>query len=379
MKCDIIIPIWNQKEITKDCIDSIVRNTSYPYRFILIDNASDSDTKMYLESVCDDRSIDVKLIRNENNLGFVKAVNQALKISDAPYVCIFNNDTVTTPGWLNELVEFAEAHKDVGIMNPLYGRPAGVSMDEYAALIARDNKGKYMETNQCFFSCALIKREVIDKVGYLDEVFGIGSYDDADYAMRAGLAGYRCACVHSAYVHHIDGVSFNVMGNRKLIIEKCEKEFLKKWPRHLRMGLAFSLSGDTEEKAVEELLEGALFLAREWCWINLWIFGDKKNAGERIRSAAGKIGMPLHQNIKFNYFPARFKSMQILIRLIERSFGTKRRKKYDAILVDNETTRRFLGVAYPLHKNKIWCMAPGCDMAEKAHQVLSEMRPKNEF
>jgi len=376
MKCDIIIPVWNQLEITKDCVESIIRNTKYPCRLILIDNASDEKTRRYLEGVRDNKSPEAELIRNEENLGFVKAVNQGLKASTAPFVCIFNNDTVTTPGWLDELIEFAEAHKDIGIMNPLYGRPAGVSMDGYAALIARENKGKYMETNQCFFSCALIKREVIEKVGCLDEVFGIGSFDDADYAMRAGLAGYRCACVHSAYVHHIDGVSFNAMGNRRLIIEKCEKEFLKKWPRHLRVGMAFSLSGDTEEKAIADALEGALFLAREWCWINLWIFGDKKNAGERIASAAGKIGMPLHQNIKFNYFPDRLKDIQILIRLVERSFGTKRRKKYDAILVDNEATRRFLKAAYPFHRNRIWRLTPGRDAAEKAHLILSEMRPK---
>ncbi|MCX5686631.1 MAG: glycosyltransferase, partial [Candidatus Omnitrophica bacterium] len=113
MKCDIIIPVWNQKDITKDCIDSIARNTKYPYCLILIDNASDNDTKRYLEGVRDNNALDVILIRNEKNLGFVKAVNQGLKASSAPYICIFNNDTVTTPGWLEEMVEFAEAHKDV--------------------------------------------------------------------------------------------------------------------------------------------------------------------------------------------------------------------------------------------------------------------------
>ncbi len=56
MKCDIIIPVWNQKDITKDCVDSIVKNTSYPYRLILIDNASDNDTKRYLEGVRDNKA-----------------------------------------------------------------------------------------------------------------------------------------------------------------------------------------------------------------------------------------------------------------------------------------------------------------------------------
>ncbi len=376
MKCDIIIPIWNQREITKDCIDSIVRNTKYPYRLILIDNASDSDTKLYLESVCNDRSLDVKLIRNEQNLGFVKAVNQGLKISTAPYVCIFNNDTVTTPGWLEEMVEFVESHKDIGIVNPICDGHGQMSRDEYAKILAKNNKGKYMETNQCFLFCTLIKREVIDKIGHLDEVFGVGCFDDTDFSMRAGIAGYRCACLHSAYVHHIHGVSFKAMGNRDSIVARCEKEFFKKWPRHLRIGLAFSLSDSLKDDQIADILRAMLYLAREWCWINLWVFGDKKSAKERMAAVAGKIGLPLHQNIRFNYFPDRFKDILLFIKLIERSFGTKRRKKHDAILVDNERTRRFLMATYPLHRNKIWCLAPGRDMTETIRPILSELRSK---
>ncbi|MDP3789237.1 MAG: glycosyltransferase, partial [Candidatus Omnitrophota bacterium] len=154
-RCDIIIPVWNQKDITKDCVDSIVRNTIYPYRLILIDNASDDDTKKYLEGVRDNKALDVTLIRNDANLGFVKAVNQGLKARAAPYVCVFNNDTVTTPGWLEEMVNFAETHKEIGIINPLCNGPAGIPMDDYAKQVADNNKGRYMEMNQCFLFCAL--------------------------------------------------------------------------------------------------------------------------------------------------------------------------------------------------------------------------------
>ena len=376
MKCDIVIPIWNQLEITRDCIESIIRNTRYPYSLILIDNASDEKTRRYLESIRDNKSLEVKLIRNEKNLGFVKAVNQGLKASDAPYVCIFNNDTVTTPGWLEEMVEFTEAHKDVGIVNPLCDGPSDTPKDEYAAMIARDNKGKYMEVNQCFLFCSLIKREVIEKIGHLDEVFGVGCFDDTDFSMRAGIAGYRCACLHSAYVHHIHGVSFKAMGNRDVIVARCEKEFLKKWPRHLRIGIAFSISKDTKDDEIALLLNALLFLAREWCWINLWIFGDSDKNKERIKTISQKIAFPLHQNIKFNYFPERFKNIQVLIRLIERSFGTKIRKKYDVVLVDNESAGRFLKAFYGLHRNRICAIGEGRDIMDKARLILTEARSK---
>ena len=197
MRCDIIIPIWNQPAFTKECIAIVVRNTNplrSPYRLILIDNGSDSETRDYLKSLSI-KDVDVMLIRNEQNLGFVKAVNQGLKASNAPYVCLLNNDTITSPGWLERLADFAESHKDAGLLNPVCDGHLDTPIDEYARRL-ESNKGRYMEMNQCFGFCMLIKREVIDRIGYLDEAFGIGGFDDTDYSMRAHKAGYRSVCVH---------------------------------------------------------------------------------------------------------------------------------------------------------------------------------------
>ena len=108
MKCDIIVPVWNEPERTASCVEHIFENTRYPYRLILIDNASEPETRNYLEGLKKSRKAEVIIIRNNENLGFVKAVNQGLKLSEGPYVCILNNDTLPGAGWLAELVEFAE-------------------------------------------------------------------------------------------------------------------------------------------------------------------------------------------------------------------------------------------------------------------------------
>jgi len=375
MNCDIIIPVWNQKDVTKNCIDSILRNTKYPYRLILIDNASGKETKTYLENVRSNTGKDTLLIRNEENLGFVKAVNQGLKASRAPYVCVFNNDTITTPGWLEEMVKFAESRKDVGIINPLCNAPSDIPKDEYAKLIAQCNKGKYMEMNQCFLFCALVKREVIDKIGHLDEVFGIGCYDDTDYSMRAHLAGYRCVCLHSAYVHHIENISFNVMGNRKKIASMGEKEYFKKWPRHLRAAIIFSTSENVSDDEIANMLNAALYLARQWCWINLFIFGDDKKATKgKVEAVSKKIGMPLHQNIKFNILPEKQKNAHVLIRLIERAFGTKRRKRYDFIIADNPGSERFLNLFKIIHGTKAITADFGKNKVEEMAGIIKGIR-----
>jgi len=347
MKCDIIIPVWNQPEHTQACIESVVRNTRYPYRLIVIDNGSGEETRRYLAGLAGTIP-DLVVIRNETNLGFVKAVNQGLRASNAPYVCLLNNDTIPAPGWLERLVEFAGLHKDAGLLNPLCDGHLDTPIDEYAGKVEA-NKGLYMEMNQCFGFCMLVKREVIDAIGYLDEAFGIGGFDDTDYSMRAHKAGYRSVCVYSSYVYHKQHVSFRAMGDRKKLVSPGEKAYFAKWPRHLRIGLSFSLDEGTSDRDIENLLKGLLYLAREWCWVNLWIFGDPSASKARVEAAAKKTGMPLHQNLKFNYLPGRFGVAQSVIRLVERSFGTKRRKQYDAVLVDNEKALSILGAFYPLH------------------------------
>ena len=108
--CDIIIPVWNELDATAECINSIVKHTHYPYRLVIIDNASDAPTRDYLRSLRDRKEINLELIRNERNLGFVKAVNQGIVLSDAPYLCIMNNDTVATAGWLEVMINAMESH-----------------------------------------------------------------------------------------------------------------------------------------------------------------------------------------------------------------------------------------------------------------------------
>lgn len=374
MRCDIIIPIWNQLQYTKECIKSIARNTAYPYRLILVDNGSESETRDYLKSLAKEDT-KVALIRNEQNLGFVKAVNQGLKVSTAPYVCLLNNDTIPAPGWLERLVEFAESHKDAGLLNPVCDGHLDTPIDEYAKKLEA-NEGRYMEMNQCFGFCMLMKRELIDKIGCLDEAFGIGGFDDTDYSMRAHKAGYRSVCVHNSYVYHKQHVSFKAMGDRKKLVLPGEIAYFKKWPRHLRVGVSFPVSVDTREEDIRHMLDGILLLAREWCWVNLWVSGDKDQAKAKIEEISKKSGMPLHQNIKFNYFPVGFFALQVLVRLLERSFGTKARKRYDAVLVPDEKTAGLLRAFGLIHRTGIYMVNFSESGKIALESIMSKTRQK---
>ncbi len=389
MKCDIVVVSWNHLEFLRPCIEHITQNTHYPYRLIVIDNASDFETINYLENLKNNATSEIVLIKNEKNLGFVKAINQGIKVSNAPYACIFNNDTLPGQDWLSELIEFAEKHPDVGLLNPLckghteqgltvnpvrnikgsvLESKISNGVNDYAKMLSSSNKGKYMEMNQCQGFCMLVKREVIEKIGYLDERFDTVGFDDTDYSMRAHIAGYRSVSVHSSYVYHREHASFGKMGDRKKIQGILENRYFEKWPRHLRFAVIFSVSKNTSDEEIANFLRSALFLAREWCWVNLMIFGDKA-AGERMEALKKRGNFPLHQNIKFNYLNRKFKMLEITARILERSFGRKKRKKYDAVICGERGLLPFLKFLCSFQKS----ISLSMDFAEFSEKKLKEI------
>ncbi|MEE8448458.1 MAG: glycosyltransferase, partial [Thermodesulfobacteriota bacterium] len=118
MKCDITIPVWNQLEYTKRCLESIRRHTDFPHRVIVIDNGSDQETKDHLNLIKRDDS-QLLVITNQTNRGYVKAVNQGLAASSHEFICLLNNDTVVTQGWLSRITSLAGSNERIGIINPL--------------------------------------------------------------------------------------------------------------------------------------------------------------------------------------------------------------------------------------------------------------------
>jgi len=334
MNCDIIIPIWNQLIFTKDCLEHILKNTKYSYRLILVDNASDRETKEYLEKFASDHSDKTKLIRNEENLGYIKAINQGLAISDASYVCMMNNDTVPAPGWLERMVEFAVAHPDVGLINPQCGGHGNTPVDTYAKSLER-HRGEYMEMNQCQGFCMLVPREVIKKIGNLDEAFGVGGFDDTDYSKRAHKAGYRSVSIRDSYVYHRIHASFDKAGNREEVVQRNQKIYYDKWGKHLRVGVIFSLD-KIDDPSLPRLIEFVYGLAREWSWVHVWI--NSTAAEDTIRrsidEAMNQKGLMLHQNIRINHFnmPGFLFDLTISGKMVERLRKRMKDKRFDAMI-----------------------------------------------
>jgi len=248
--CDIIIPVWNEREATAGCVDSIAGHTDYPYRLIVIDNGSDKDTAGYLLALSKKYGPRMRLIRNEKNLGFVRAANQGMRISSAPYLCLMNNDTIATDGWLEEMVSVMESGPKIGIVNPssnTFGQAPSrdESIDAYAAR-SRGSSGRTQELYACRGFCALIRRNVIERVGLFDEAFKTGYFEETDLSCRARAAGFEIVRAKGSYVYHEEGLSFKGLKERETLFAGNEKIFFERWGRPIRIGCFIDKAGSEE-------------------------------------------------------------------------------------------------------------------------------------
>jgi GT2 family glycosyltransferase len=238
----IIALTYNQLDYTKAFVESVFHNTSLPFELILIDNNSSDSTGEYLTQLAASKN-KVKVFLNKENAGFPGGINQGIKAASGMYILVANNDILVTENWLNRMVEAAENNPSVGIVGPVSNSVSGVQVDkdakystieemfEYAAKVSTANKGKSFIFPRIAFLCTLVKKEVIDKIGGLDERFSPGNFEDDDFCLRAQMAGYKALVLQDVFIHHFGSKSFTAEGTQKYIarLEKNKQIFVNKW------------------------------------------------------------------------------------------------------------------------------------------------------
>lgn len=261
IKCDIIMPVWNEPELTRKCVESIEKNTSLGYRIILVDNASGNETASYLKGLSEKNKGRVTLIRNKENVGFPKAVNQGIALSSAPYLCILNNDTEVYKGWLTEMVNIAESNPDIGILNP-------ASNNLGLCKPLEGLSGKWIEMSSCIGFCMLIKREVVQKIGKLDEIYSPGNFEDTDFSRSAIKAGYKCVMAKGAYVYHVQNIGFKKRKDWRERFKRNQEIFNERWGRIKRIAFVIKdVKLDTLKKIEPDIKD---FLNKgDWVYVFL--------------------------------------------------------------------------------------------------------------
>jgi GT2 family glycosyltransferase len=241
-RASIIIVTYNNLALTKLCLESVLRNTEYPnYEIIVVDNRSKDGTPGYLESMAAAHD-NLSVILNTENHGFAKANNQGIARSTGEYLVLLNNDTIAPPGWLSRLLAHLRDPR-IGLVGPMtnfVGNEARLEVDyqtwqemeAFARHHVRSNHDRIAEIHMLAMFCVAMRREVFDRIGPLDEQFGIGMFEDDDYSMRVKAAGLRVVCAADALVHHFGQAAFGKLiesGQYNPLFDRNRRLYEAKW------------------------------------------------------------------------------------------------------------------------------------------------------
>lgn len=207
---DIVIPSWNMSKYAINCLQSIRRH-SVSYRVIFVDNGSDEEELLKIRPVLE--GMPHILIRNDENLGFIKATNMGIMASTAPFVVLMNNDTEAVRLWLIKLHKPFMRDKTVGLTGPLT-----TTKDSWQGKWPKGRQGFVIrDRGMLAFFCTMFRREVFEKVGLLDENFGVGFGDDDDYCRRVLNADYKMALVQDLIIPHHHRTTFKSLYSEETI------------------------------------------------------------------------------------------------------------------------------------------------------------------
>ncbi|MBT2686889.1 glycosyltransferase [Bacillus sp. ISL-47] len=238
----IIIPVYNNWEFTKKCLNSIFENTTnLDYEIIIADDMS-TDTTKEIQNFFEN----IKVIRDGINRGFLKNCNNATKYAKGKYLLFLNNDTTVHPNWLGHLVRLIESDEKIGMVGAKLIHSDG-SLQEAGSIIFNDGscygygRGDHpdnpqysfvREVHYCSGACIMVKKNLFTLAGKFDEQFAPAYYEEVDLAMKLRELGYKIMFQPLAVIHHHE---FGSSSSKKAIElqMKNKEKFYKKWKRRL--------------------------------------------------------------------------------------------------------------------------------------------------
>lgn len=251
----IVLVTYNQWPHTKACLESIRLLTDEPYELIVVDNGSTDGTVEFLRA-----DPGIHLIENHQNRGFPAAANQGILAARGEQILLLNNDTLVTTGWLGRLLTALNSNAAIGLVGPVTNHISGeqqvsvpyddlAQLDGFAWEWGKQHHRQYQPTDRLVGFCLLIRREVIQKIGLLDERFGIGNFEDDDYCRRAIAAGYQCVIARDAFIHHVGSATFRASGvNFGQLLEENQRKYTEKWGEERGQGTEVKGQGNEESR-----------------------------------------------------------------------------------------------------------------------------------
>lgn len=218
-KVSVIIPNWNGKHLLKACLRSLREQSYKDFEVLVVDNGSTDHSSQYIKK----NFPEVKVVELRGNGGFAHGANMGIKICTGNYMVLVNNDTKLDRNCLEFLAKAADAHPEVGMVaakmlnlyNPKIIDSAGSYIDSVGHVnnigLGEKDGTKFKKSGYVFLVTGgggLFKREVFEKIGFLDEAY-FAYYEDVDLCFRAQLAGFKGWYEPNAVIYHIHKASFS--------------------------------------------------------------------------------------------------------------------------------------------------------------------------
>jgi GT2 family glycosyltransferase len=200
---DIIIPGYENMPLTRRLLQSMRQTTGVPINVIYVDNGSSPyDVGQLLGDYPG-----IQIVRLNQNYGFVRAMNAGMAqafLSPAPFMLWLNNDVEVPkgdPSWLERLIA---PFQDAAIA------ATGAVSDNVFGMQRYEQPGPDLQEVAILIGFALcVRKSAAQTIGFLDERFGIGNYEDWDYSLRLRARGWKLLAVESVWLHHKLHQTFN--------------------------------------------------------------------------------------------------------------------------------------------------------------------------
>lgn len=241
---DVIVPVYGDLEITLRCLYSVLKSENKTtFNLVVIDDKSPEPRLSKKLQVLARRGL-FELIYHKKNLGFVKSVNQGMKLNTDRDVILLNSDTEVFNDWVDRLKQAAYAKEKISSVTPITNNgticsypdfdcdnpnPLEVSylhLDKIAAMV---NAGKTVDVPTGVGYCMYIRRDALSDIGYFDEeAFGRGYGEENDFCLRGQNKGWTDIVTTNIFVRHHGATSFQDESNER--IQNAIKIIGKRFP-----------------------------------------------------------------------------------------------------------------------------------------------------
>lgn len=212
----VVVLNWRRPREILACLESVQAQDYPSYEIVVVDNGSANGSVAEIRH----QFPAVQVIENGRNLGFAAGSNRGIGYllqRDADFVLLLNDDAICAPDLLRLLIDRSQAEPEIGVLGPtiFYADPPGTTIWSAGGAVDKLGHARHLDADELaggpppsardvdyVTGCALlIRREVIEKIGGLDERF-FAYWEEVEWCARARAAGYRVVHLPAGRVWH---------------------------------------------------------------------------------------------------------------------------------------------------------------------------------